>query len=43
MPTIVVTPESVWTAWKDWEFSQKKVPSRWVALLVERVRRRMKG
>jgi len=37
------TPESVWTAWKDWEFGQKKVPSRWITLLVERVRQRMKG
>jgi hypothetical protein len=36
------TPESVWAAWKDWEFGQKKVPSRWVTLLVERVRHRMK-
>jgi hypothetical protein len=35
------TPESVWTAWKDWEFGQKKVPSRWVTLLVERARRRI--
>lgn len=25
--------------WKDWEFGQKKVPSRWVTLLVERVQR----
>lgn len=32
------TPESVWTAW---EFGQKKVPSRWVTLLVERARRRI--
>jgi hypothetical protein len=38
-----VTPGSVWTAWKDWEFGQKKIPSRWITLLVERVRRRMKG
>jgi hypothetical protein len=37
-----VTPGSVWMAWKDWEFGQKKVPSRWVTLLVERVRQRMK-
>jgi len=36
------TPGSVWMAWKDWEFGQKKVPSRWVTLLVERVRQRMK-
>ncbi|MHB8070602.1 MAG: hypothetical protein ACYDHF_01420 [Candidatus Cryosericum sp.] len=35
------TPGSVWTAWKDWEFGQKKAPSRWVTLLVERVRQRM--
>jgi hypothetical protein len=26
--------------WKDWESGQKKVPSRWVTLLAERVRRR---
>jgi hypothetical protein len=26
------TIESVWTAWKDWEFGQKKVPSRWLTL-----------
>jgi hypothetical protein len=36
------TPGSVWTAWKDWEFGQKKVPSRWITLLVERVLGRMK-
>jgi hypothetical protein len=29
------TPESIWTYWKDWEFGQKKVPSRWVTLLIE--------
>jgi len=27
--------------WKDWEFGQKKVPSRWVTLLVERARLRI--
>ena len=26
------TLESVWTAWKDWEFGQKKQPSRWLTL-----------
>jgi hypothetical protein len=30
------SPESVWTWWKDWEFGQKKEPSRWLTLLVER-------
>jgi hypothetical protein len=34
------TPESVWLAWKDWEFSQKKAPSRWLTLLSWRVLRR---
>jgi hypothetical protein len=31
------TPESVWTAWKDWEFGQKKTPSRWLTLLAWRI------
>lgn len=31
------TPESVWTYWKDWEFGQKKVPSRWVTLLASTI------
>jgi len=34
------TPESVWTAWKGWEFAQKKVPSRWLTLLAHRALRR---
>jgi hypothetical protein len=34
------TPGSVWMAWKSWEFGQKKVPSRWITLLVERERQR---
>jgi hypothetical protein len=31
------TPESVWLAWKDWEFGQKKQPSRWITLLAQRI------
>ena len=31
------TLESVWLAWKDWEFGQKKIPSRWLTLLSIRV------
>ncbi len=31
------TLESIWTAWKDWEFGQKKAPSRWLTLLVWRI------
>lgn len=34
------TPESIWTYWKDWEFGQKKIPSRWISLLIERINRR---
>jgi len=28
---------SVWTAWKDWEFGQKKEPSRWLTLSAWRI------
>ena len=37
------TSESVWTAWKDWEFGQKKAPSRWLTLLAWRVINRLEG
>ena len=37
------TGESVWTAWKDWEFGQKKEPSRWITLLAWRILKRMEG
>lgn len=33
-------PESVWQPWKDWEFGQKREPSRWVTLLVQAVWKR---
>jgi hypothetical protein len=35
------TLESVWTAWKDWEFGQKKTPSRWLTLTAWRVMRQI--
>jgi len=35
------TPESVWTAWKAWEFGQKKEPSRGLTLVAWRVMGRM--
>jgi hypothetical protein len=35
------TLESVWTAWKDWEFGQKKTPSRWLSLHAWRVIQRL--
>jgi hypothetical protein len=34
-------PESVWTAWKDWDFSQKKVPSRGLTFFVQRILKRL--
>ncbi len=33
--------ESVWQAWQDWEFGQKREPSRWLTFLVMRVFKRM--
>jgi len=33
------TPESIWTAWKGWEFGQKRSPSRWLTLLAQSVLR----
>ncbi len=30
-------PESVYLAYKDWDFGQKKIPSRWLTLLVCRI------
>jgi hypothetical protein len=35
------TLESVWTAWKEWEFGQKKEPSRWLTLLAWRILARL--
>jgi len=30
-------PESVWMAWKGWEFNNKKEASRWITLLAHRI------
>jgi hypothetical protein len=35
------TPESVWQAWSDWEFGQKKIPSRWMTLIAHRALKRI--
>lgn len=35
------TPESVWTPWREWEFGQKREPSRWVTLLGWRIVKRV--
>jgi hypothetical protein len=34
-------PESIWTAWKDWDFGQKKMPSRGLTLFVQRILKRI--
>ena len=33
--------ESVWRAWEGWEFAQKRVPCRWLTLLVQRIFKRI--
>jgi hypothetical protein len=35
------TPESIWTAWKGWDFGQKHEPSPWLTLMAQRVLKRM--
>jgi len=30
-------PESIWKAWSEWDFGQKKEPSHWLTLLVRRI------
>ena len=34
------TPESVWMSWKDWDFGQKKIPSRGLTLFVQKIMER---
>jgi len=35
------TPESIWKAWEEWDFGQKRAPSRWLTLLTRRMLRRL--
>lgn len=35
------TPESIWMAWRGWDFGQKKEPSRWITLIVNRALKRI--
>jgi hypothetical protein len=37
------TVESVWMAWKGWEFGQKREPSRWLTLLAWRIIQRLQA
>jgi hypothetical protein len=34
-------PESVWQAWKGWDFGQSKGPSSWISLVVARINKRV--
>jgi hypothetical protein len=34
-------PESIWTAWKDWDFGQKKIASRGLTFYVQRIVKRV--
>ena len=36
------TIESVWQAWKEWEFGQKKKPSEWLTFLIARINKRIR-
>jgi hypothetical protein len=35
--------ESVWRAWSEWSFGQKKEPSSWITFLVYRILKRIKS
>ena len=37
------TPGSVWMAWADWDFGQKRQPSPWMTFLVLRLLRRLEA
>ncbi len=34
-------PQSIWTSWKDWDFSQKKKPSSYITFIVYRILKRV--
>lgn len=36
-------PESIYLPYKEWEFGQKKQPSRWITFLMQRIRTRVYG
>jgi hypothetical protein len=35
------TAESVWKAWSNWEFGQKKIPSFWLTLQAHKISKRI--
>ena len=42
-PDGLYTPESVWMAWKGWDFGQKKEPSPWLTFLVYMLLKKFKS
>ena len=34
-------PESIWTAWKEWDFSHKKIPSQGLTFYIQRILKRV--
>jgi hypothetical protein len=34
------TPESIWQAWREWDFGQKREPSAWLTLIAQRMLQR---
>jgi hypothetical protein len=34
------TPESIWQAWREWDFGQKRAPSAWLTLITQRMLQR---
>jgi hypothetical protein len=36
-------PESIWQVWRDWDFGQKREPSAWLTLIVQRMLQRLRA
>jgi hypothetical protein len=37
------TPQSIWQAWREWDFGQKRAPSAWLTLTVQRMLQRRRS
>ncbi|CAG0929337.1 hypothetical protein TFLX_01264 [Thermoflexales bacterium] len=37
------TPESIWQAWREWDFGQKREPSAWLTLIAQRMLQRIQS
>jgi hypothetical protein len=34
------TPDSIWQAWREWDFGQRREPSAWLTLIAQRMLQR---